>query len=99
MSVRKNRISVIITAVFFGLVILFTSLAIAKHTSHSCTGENCHVCAGISQLHNYTETVGTASAPGFYRIAAVILLIAVFSALCRGFSFSDPVTLKVRLID
>ncbi|MDD7518205.1 hypothetical protein [Ruminococcus flavefaciens] len=99
MTVRKNRISAIVTALVFGLVILFTSLSFAKHASHSCTGEKCAVCAEISQLHRDMKAMGTAYAANAYIILAVILLIAVFSAVCREISFSDPVTLKVKLLD
>ena len=80
----KKRIMAVILAALVLIVMVSSSLYIAEHADHDCTGEDCSIC---QQIYLCTQTLKTLS---LAVIAAAVFY--AFSALLSitDFSFSLP---------
>lgn len=93
---KKRIMAVILTALVL-IVMVSSSLYIAEHADHDCTGEDCSIC---QQIYLCTQTLKTLSlaviaAAVFYAFSALLsITIRQVETACVPHT---PVSLKVKL--
>lgn len=93
----KKRIMAVILAALVLIVMVSSSLYIAEHSDHDCTGEDCSIC---QQIYLCTQTLKTLSlaviaAAVFYAFSALLsITIRQVETACVPHT---PVSLKVKL--
>lgn len=93
----KKRIMAVILAALVLIVMVSSSLYIAEHADHDCTGEDCSIC---QQIYLCTQTLKTLSlaviaATVFYAFSALLsITIRQVETACVPHT---PVSLKVKL--
>ena len=93
----KKRIMAVILAALVLIVMVSSSLYIAEHADHDCTGEDCSIC---QQIYLCTQTLKTLSladiaAAVFYAFSALLsITIRQVETACVPHT---PVSLKVKL--
>lgn len=93
----KKRIMAVILAALVLIVMVSSSLYIAEHADHDCTGEDCSIC---QQIYLCTQTLKTLSlaviaAAVFYAFSALLsITIRQVETACVPHT---PVFLKVKL--
>lgn len=93
----KKRIMAVILAALVLIVMVSSSLYIAEHADHDCTGEDCSIC---QQIYLCTQTLKTLSlaviaAAVFYAFSALLsITIGQVETACVPHT---PVSLKVKL--
>lgn len=93
----KKRIMTVILAALVLIVMVSSSLYIAEHADHDCTGEDCSIC---QQIYLCTQTLKTLSlaviaAAVFYAFSALLsITIRQVETACVPHT---PVSLKVKL--
>lgn len=96
---EKKRIIAIVMAVVYIFVIFSAALYISSEAGHKCIGDHCPVCEYISYCENILSSVSTV-----LIIAVVIALMVLLRIICPKFStttlqFSNPIYLKVKLLN
>jgi hypothetical protein len=94
---QSNRFVAGIMAVMMLVVVLFSVTFIVVEIHHDCCGEDCPVCACISQCESILQQFGYGM-----TLQAAMTAIAVIFALCCVFSLfihkqDSPVSRKVRM--
>lgn len=93
---KKRIMAAILTALVL-IVMVSSSLYIAEHADHDCTGEDCSIC---QQIYLCTQTLKTLSlaviaAAVFYAFSALLsITIRQVETACVPHT---PVSLKVKL--
>lgn len=93
----KKSIMAVILAALVLIVMVSSSLYIAEHADHDCTGEDCSIC---QQIYLCTQTLKTLSlaviaAAVFYAFSALLsITIRQVETACVPHT---PVSLKVKL--
>ena len=93
----KKRIMAVILAALVLIVMVSSSLYIAEHADHDCTGEDCSIC---QQIYLCTQTLKTLSlaviaAAVFYAFSALLsITLRQVETACVPHT---PVSLKVKL--
>lgn len=96
---KNKRVYAFFAAFLVTAVLLLSSLFIATHAEHGCTGDHCSVCAEIEAcvctICLLTEAVGTVAVVIFAYVFTQILL----SSHLTGLSLCPVslVSLKIRL--
>lgn len=101
MKCLKNyrRITALVLAVLVTVILLFSYFFVLTHLEHECTGEDCHVCAGIGACITALHVLSEAAGIGAVSIFAYISFKKLISNYYTGF-FLIPVSLvdlKIRL--
>ncbi|MCR5403641.1 MAG: hypothetical protein K6E91_07475 [Butyrivibrio sp.] len=96
-GMKRIRLTALIMTAMMLFSMLFSSFFIGAHGVHSCTGEDCPICACIQQCENTIRGLGS----GISFVSAVILpafLLSLFiSFVVPSFKQDTPVSTKVRL--
>lgn len=98
MYTKRQRAAALIACVAFLFVTLCSILFLAKAAKHDCTGEDCPICARISEAENTLKKLGGGKPPVSAAVPA--LLLCVFLAPVWGLCavpYSTPVLQKVRM--
>ncbi len=93
----KKRIMAVFLAALVLLVIASSSLYIAEHADHHCTGEDCPICAHIYLCTQTLKTLSLAviAAVVFFAFSALLYIaIRRTETACVP---QTPVSLKVKL--
>ena len=82
------------------LMLIISSLLIAKHIHHHCTGKNCPVCSVLTQCFNNVRLLGTACDTPVLSFAFVIVfaVVLVFAANTMS-NITTLISLKVELLN
>lgn len=81
------------------LVMLTSVCFIIAETNHSCIGEGCPICIGLSVCETALKALGCA-APGLFAAAFSLFFCLTLSLRShRGSERPSPVNLKVRLLN
>jgi hypothetical protein len=94
---KINRIFTGIMAVMMLFVMLFSGIFVVSHTDHDCTGEDCPICACISQCENILN--GSGDNPVFSSagvLPAVLVTASILISYCVVIS-DTPISVKVRM--
>ncbi len=94
---NRIRIAAFVMAVMMLVIMLFSSLFIAAHADHDCTGEDCPVCACIQQCENTIQGMGSGISFMSAEMLPVFLLLLLISFVVPSFRQDTPVSAKVRL--
>ncbi len=98
MGLSKKR-TAILSLLLLVSVLLFSSIYVARESTHECHGEDCPVCAVIQLCLTVTRSVG-AAAPFFAAslsfFAAVLLFVAAVSEHTVSIT---PVSQKIKLLN
>ena len=93
------KISAILLTIILCVSILGAAFCFTEHSGHSCTGENCVVCAVLEQCDQRIRNIATA-------VTAVTMLMFFAQravTLCRLETLEaggkTPVALKVKLLN
>ncbi len=94
---QSNRFVAGIMAVMMLVVVLFSVTFIVVEIHHDCCGEDCPVCACISQCESILQQFGYGM-----TLQAAVISLAVILVLCNFLSFfiraqDSPVSRKVRM--
>ena len=93
----KKRIMAVILAALVLIVMVSSSLYIAEHADHDCTGEDCSICQQIylcTQTHK-TLSLAVIAAAVFHAFSALLsITIRQVETACVPHT---PVSLKVKL--
>lgn len=96
---NKMRIIALLTVFIYVFVIFSAMLYISNEADHSCIGENCPICEYISYCENILISVSTVLIIAVI-IAFMVLLRIICPKLCSTtLQFSNPVYLKVKLLN
>ncbi|MCR4739541.1 MAG: hypothetical protein K5886_04680 [Lachnospiraceae bacterium] len=79
------------------VLVLFSSLFIALHADHDCTGEDCPICACIQQCENNIRGAGSDITAASAVIMYVLAAFSLMSFAVSSFQPDTPVSVKVRL--
>ena len=93
----KKRIMAVILAALVLIVMVSSSLYIAEHADHDCTGEDCSICQHIYLCTQTLKTLSLAviAAAVFYAFSALLsITIRQVETACVPHT---PVSLKVKL--
>lgn len=95
----RSRAAAIAAVFMFILVLICSSVFIAEHTVHECTGDDCAVCMELSQCMNIIRTLGT-SLPVIMAAAALMTVILFPVKRAAGTLVSTTlISLKVELLN
>ncbi len=86
-----------IMALLMFFVVLFSAIFIVLHSDHDCTGEDCPICACISQCENILN--GSGDNPVFSSagvLPAVLVTASILISYCVVIS-DTPISVKVRM--
>jgi hypothetical protein len=94
---QSNRFVAGIMAVMMLVVVLFSVTFIVVEIHHDCCGEDCPVCACISQCESILQQFGYGM-----TLQAAVISLAVILVLCNFLSLfiraqDSPVSRKVRM--
>ncbi|MCR5369395.1 MAG: hypothetical protein K6E83_01640 [Clostridium sp.] len=94
---QENKTFAAVLALALLLVVLLSSVYIAREAGHECRGEECPICASIEQCRNTLRQVSEV-------IAGCAIFMAAALAVCFAPRFltvflipTTPVTCRVRL--
>lgn len=98
MYTRKQRKIAWIACATFLLVTLCSILFLVKEANHDCTGEDCPICAQISEAENTLKNLGNGNpaVSGVAVTAAVYFLLAFVGIFC-AIPYATLVAQKVRM--
>ncbi len=94
---RTRRFTAGIMGIMVLVVVLFSSVYLAHELNHECSGEDCPVCAVISQCENTLRQMGTGAA---VRAQIILSALCLYAAVCIFpclFRHVTLVTKKIRL--
>ena len=87
----------VIVSILMIFTVLFSVLFIAAEADHECEGEHCHVCECIEICVTILQRFGfNTSSSSALEAAAFIAVLAVLIP-AGAYTFTTPVSLKVRL--
>lgn len=95
-AANAKRIAAGIMGLLMLAIVLFSAFYIAAEAGHTCTGEDCLICACIAQCENTLHQIGTGAV--LQTAIAVSIVLMLISALlsASGFLQETPVLRKVR---
>lgn len=95
---KKQKTVAMIACMAFLLVTLCSILFIVKEANHDCTGENCPICAQISEVENTLKKLGNGDpAVSTVTVSTVIWLFIALVGSIYAVPYTTPVTQKVRM--
>ena len=98
MNRKKKRLTSILCGIFVAALIVSGAL-IAMHLQHDCPGENCPVCAAISNWERLLRGMALVAALGSVLLLAQRSSGISMAARIHGAAARTLVTLKVKLSD
>jgi len=93
----KKRIMAVVLAALVLIVMVSSSLYIAEHADHDCTGEDCSIC---QQIYLCTQTLKTLSLAFIAAVAFCALSALLYITIRQAETVCvphTPVSLKVKL--
>lgn len=96
---RKKKLLTSILCGIFVAVLVVSGVLIATHLQHECLGENCPVCAAISNWEQLLRGMALAAALGNVLLLAQRSSGISMAARFDGATTHTLVTLKVKLSD
>ena len=95
----RSRAAVTAASFMFVLVLICSSVFLAEHTAHECTGEGCAVCMELSRCMNNIRTPGT-SLPHIIIAAAITAVTVLYVNSTReAAGCATLISLKVELLN
>lgn len=100
MYTKSQRLAAWIACAAFLLVTLCSLLFLVKAANHDCTGEDCPICAQISEAENTLKKLGSGNPSGSTAVVVFILcvIVAPVGGIC-AVPCATPVMQKVRMND
>lgn len=96
---KQRGVTWVVSAALF-LVMLCSCLYIIKEASHSCTGDNCPICAQISEAENNLKKLANSNPPVKPAAVFVIPCSVLYKAveiICFALLYSTLVAQKIRM--
>lgn len=93
----SKRITAWVALVAAVFVMLFSRVYIAEHTDHSCSGDECPVCATMLQCSNNIKNVGTALIVVSTAVSMIALTSVCITTDADIVSICSLISQKVRL--
>ena len=97
--IDSKRINALLMATIMIVIVLFFSFFIATETHHDCTGEDCPICACVSQCEETIRQVGSGVVIQTTIIEYVVVTILIAFGFINSLHAITPITTKVRLND
>ena len=97
MAVRKSR-AVQMICIVLSVILLGAAMFIALGSDHHCTGEDCPVCAAVESVSGLLVS-GDAPREQTVATAALVITVEILLVSSRLEERSDPVTMRVRLLN
>ena len=98
LTVRQRRIFTLLLTAAVCFAMLFSLCFLAAEADHDCTGEDCAVCAQISNAENILRAV-LCTAAGAAAAAAVCSVVRVIEAAEKKTLTGTLITLKTELLN
>lgn len=94
---KKNRIVTFLICICFFTILILGTIYEAKESDHSCSGDNCPICAHIQQIENTIRQFSTAiNAVGSF-VAFFIIFVEMLLLYNKVIKVLSPVELRVRM--
>lgn len=95
---KKSKPALLLLALFFGILLLFSRLYPAFECDHDCSGEDCAVCAIVSVCETIQEELPVSLEASVFSFAP-LFFVASICLLGQILRVSTPITLKDKISD
>lgn len=93
----KRRMLATFICIIFILISFLSILFVIEHTEHSCTGDDCQVCAQLQTAQNLLKQIAVAMVGASFSAVKLSLLWLFLKNANGHIVLLTPIALKVRM--
>ncbi|HCA71035.1 MAG TPA: hypothetical protein DEP27_00265 [Ruminococcaceae bacterium] len=97
MYTKKQRTIALVTCLAVLFVTFFSVLFICEEAEHACTGEGCHICAGIHHAEQSLKQLGNGLTETFIIVSLFLPAVLCCFAALSVIPCITPISQKVRM--